>query len=281
MLRVIDPHIHLIDLQQGRYDWLKEVHAPHWPDKAKIRRDFSEADLVLETSAALAGFVHIEAGFDNESPWRELAWLERHCQLPFKSVAFADLTSTDFPAQLARLTAFSSLVGIRYILDENAGAILANELVRQHLRLLSEQGLMFEAQLPLAVPSAADALNQVLLSLPRLKVVVNHCGSAAQLSEHWMNGIMRLAQHPECAIKCSGWEMFDAAWSRDEIKPMVSFLIGQFGLPRVMLASNFPVSEMACSYAEVWSRYLNEMDWSPREKEMLVYKNAKRIYQFS
>ncbi|MFT6352160.1 MAG: hypothetical protein ACJARJ_001632, partial [Neptuniibacter pectenicola] len=30
-----------------------------------------------------------------------------------------------------------------------------------------------------------------------------------------------------------------------------------------------------------WSRYLNEMDWSPREKEMLVYKNAKRIYQFS
>jgi len=61
MLRVIDPHIHLIDLQQGRYDWLKEVHAPHWPDKAKIRRDFSEADLVLETSAALAGFVHIRA----------------------------------------------------------------------------------------------------------------------------------------------------------------------------------------------------------------------------
>ncbi|MDO6514142.1 amidohydrolase [Neptuniibacter sp. 2_MG-2023] len=280
MSRVIDPHIHLIDLQQGDYGWLQADHRLQWPGKEKIRRSFFEADLVSSQVMELAGFVHIEAGFDNASPWRELEWLEQHCQLPFKSVAFADLTSNHFPAQLDRLAQCKSLVGIRHILDEHAETILNNERVVKHLSLIAEKGLLFEAQLSLTDRSAVKHLNQVLYSVPKLKVVINHCGSSNQLSESWMNSVTLLAHQPRCYIKCSGWEMRNVNWTSEAIEPLIRFVIRQFGLSRVMLASNFPVSELSCSYSEVWSRYLHEMSWEGFEQEMLVYENAKRIYGF-
>lgn len=280
MSRVIDPHIHLFDLEQGNYGWLEEEQEPHWPDKAKITRDYSEGDLFLGDSITLEGFVHIEAGFDNESPWRELAWLENHCELPFKSIAYGNVSSEIFVEQLDQLTAFASLVGIRFILEQNAEALLKNDVVRKNLALMAEKGLLFEAQLPLADSSAVDALCQLMSELPSLRVVINHTGLPEQLSESWMESVMRLAHHPECHIKCSGWEMFDRDWSAEKIKPLVSFAIRQFGLTRVMLASNFPVSELSCSYQQIWQCYLKEMKWKGFEKEMLVYENAKRIYQF-
>lgn len=280
MNRVIDPHIHFFDLQKGRYAWLQEGSEPNWPKKESIRKDYLEADLKLDTSIDLAGFVHIEAGFDNDAPWRELVWLEEHCSLPFKSIAYGDLQVTSFPETLGRLSKFDSLVGIRFILDHQAATLLNNPIVKQNLVLLSDAGLLFEAQFPLSDKQAVDALSGVMDELPQLKVVINHTGSPELLSENWMNGIMRLAHHPECSIKCSGWEMFNWEWDTHSIKPMISFAIRQFGLTRVMLASNFPVSELSCSYAELWQRYLNEMKWKGFEKDMLVYENAKRIYQF-
>ncbi len=280
MSKVIDPHIHLFDLQEGDYDWLKSENEPHWPDKSTINRDYAESDLSLDETVALEGFVHIEAGFDNNAPWRELAWLEGHCQLPFRSVAFADIRSEAFKDQVAELSQYRSFVGIRYILDDAAETILSDEVVHRNLALLAEEGLLFEAQFPLADQSAVAALSRVLGDLPQLKVVLNHTGSPQQLSENWMNSIMSLAHHPECYIKCSGWEMFNRNWVSDSIKPLISFAIRQFGLTRVMLASNFPVSELSCDYATLWQRYLKEMKWKGFEKDMLVYENAKRIYQF-
>lgn len=280
MSRVIDPHIHLFNLQEGQYAWLQEGNEPNWPNKATIHRDYVEGDLKLNPPVKLEGFVHIEAGFDNEEPWRELAWLEEHCELPFKSIAYGNIEADTFSEHLEQLSKFGSLVGIRFILDQNAANLLSNRIVKQNLSMLADKGLLFEAQLPLSDPLAVDVLSSVMTELPQLKVVINHTGSPELLSENWMNSIMRLAHHPECCIKCSGWEMFNPDWDAVSIKPMISFAIRQFGLTRVMLASNFPVSELSCSYAELWQRYLTEMKWKGFEKDMLVYENAKRIYQF-
>ena len=279
MIKVVDPHLHLFALEQGNYFWLNEGNAPYWPDKEKIRKSYFESDLILSPPHQLAGFVHIEAGFDNEQPHREIAWLEEHCSLPFRSIAFADLTSPQCIQKLAQLKPFKSVVGVRHILDEQAVDLLSQETFQRNLRLLADYGLVFEAQLILDNLPAVKLLAEVVQEIPKLKVVINHCGFPQNLSDEWIDSITRLAHLPECSIKCSGWEMVDRNWTADQVKPFINFAIRQFGLTRVMLASNFPVSELSYSYAEIWQRYLNEMEWKGFEKEMLVYENARRIYK--
>ncbi|HAD88873.1 MAG TPA: amidohydrolase, partial [Alteromonas macleodii] len=81
----IDPHIHFFALNEGHYGWLKPANAPFWPDKKAIAKHTTEHMLYCASLGQLGGFVHIEAGYDNERPWREIAFLERHCTLPFRS----------------------------------------------------------------------------------------------------------------------------------------------------------------------------------------------------
>ena len=91
-MQIIDPHVHLFDLAKGQYLWLKPENEPFWPDKAVINKNFSASDLSLSAPLSLYGFVHIEAGFDNLEPWREIAWLEQNCQDNFRAVAMLDIT---------------------------------------------------------------------------------------------------------------------------------------------------------------------------------------------
>ena len=71
-MHIIDPHIHLFALAQGKYHWLKPENPPFWPDKYKICRNVTEQELSLTKPLHLDGFVHIEAGFDNERPHLEI-----------------------------------------------------------------------------------------------------------------------------------------------------------------------------------------------------------------
>lgn len=279
MLRLIDPHLHFFDLEQGDYHWLAEDQLPSWPEKNKLQRNYAAEDLQLAEGMALAGFVHIEAGFDNQQPWREIEWLENQISTPFRSIAYLDITQADCTADLQRLQKFNSVCGIRYILDDRAAELLSAAEVKQNLVVLADAGLIFETQFSIADNAAVSALSLLMADLPQLKVVINHCGMPAALNEQWMQGIMQLAQYPECHIKCSGWEMFSNGpeWSVEEVKPLISFAVRMFGLTRVMLASNFPVSEMGCSYAELWQRY-EAMNWKGFERDMLFEQNARRIY---
>ncbi len=279
-MEIIDPHLHLFDLEEGDYHWLDSDSLPDWPDKHKIRNNYSESDLDLPGQLSLNGFVHIEAGFDNTQPWREIEWLEKHCQLPFRSVAFADLTSESFSQQLEKLSDYKSVVGIRFILDDRATELLSNPVFQQSLKHLEQQKLIFEAQLSLLDLPAIKLLSDQMEKVPELNVVINHAGFPAALSQEWMEAVTALAHYPQCFIKCSGWEMLDRQWMVETVKPYIKFVISQFGLSRVMLASNFPVSELSCSYADLWRRYVKEMKFNDSEKKLLMHDTAEKLYGF-
>lgn len=280
MGNLIDPHVHLFNLEKGQYDWLKKGHAPDWPDKYKIEKSYTETDLNLDSLHQLSGFVHIEAGFDNEHPWRELEWLEAQCSLPFKSIAFLDLSSSRAKSDLDTLRQYKSFVGVRYILDDAAGELLASNSFQENLKRLQDYGLIFEVQYPIEQVEATGELTKILEDLPNLKVVINHAGFPDSLSVEWMNAITKLAHHHECYVKCSGWEMLNREWETGEVKLLIDFIIREFGLTRVMLASNFPVSELSCGYADLWHRLTREMSWKGFEEQLLIEDNAGRIYGF-
>ena len=177
-MKIIDPHIHLFDLHNGDYQWLKQDNPPHWPDKTIICQDFSEQALQLTAPLTLAGFVHIEAGFDNQRPWRELQWLEQHCQLPFKAVACADLSlpGMEFNNQIQQLLKQKSLVGVRQILDDEALTLLSLPQVQKNMAYLGEQQLSFDCQMPLDNRQTTEQLIQIIKKTPTLKCIINHSG---------------------------------------------------------------------------------------------------------
>lgn len=274
---IIDPHIHLFDLSAGDYHWLKPGNPPHWPDKSKICQTFMEEDLALSAPLSLAGFVHIEAGFDNQQPWREIAWLERHCRLPFRAVASVDLSADTFEQQLDQLSAYPSVVGVRDILDERAASLLSLARVRCNLAKIAERGWIFEAQLSLADSAGVDQLCQTLDVVPELRVIINHGGFPSQDPE-WLVGLSRLADYSRCAIKCSGWEMLDRQWSMDTVRQQVSTIVSVFGVDRVMLASNFPLCNFSLPLTDLWSFYAFELGLSDTLVTALCSGTASRWY---
>ncbi|WP_068545036.1 amidohydrolase family protein [Thalassotalea crassostreae] len=283
-MKIIDPHLHLFALEHGQYQWLKPENPPHWPDKKQINRSFDERDLMLNSNNELHGFVHIEAGFDNQSPTAEIEFLEQNVETNFKSIAFADITAstTYFKNQINALKQYSSVIGIRYILEQQALKILSQENIQLNLTYLAEQELIFEAQLPIDDKAAVDELVSILKKNPTLKIVITHAGFGNISNiEDWLVGLHALAQSKQCCIKCSGWEMNDRNWNWQDIETLLKQMLDAFGEDRVMLASNFPVSTLTITYQQLWQGYAELELFRTRSKLLskLCFTNAKNCYQ--
>jgi len=320
-INIIDPHIHLFDRSQGDYHWLKTENPPFWPDKSIIQQNFTikHIDDQLTDSGEfgdnikLSGFVHIEAGFDNDAPWRELEYLdnlsidsscnESSDSKPYRTIASIDLLalSNDFKLTLKKLQKHHSLIGVRHILDEQAYDILSNQQAQHNFACLNAiSDFIFELQLPLAEESEnklMPLLKQIIAKNSQLRFIINHAGfppkRAAKESNNstwllWQKNITELAQYSNVLIKCSGMEMVDRQYEVSWFSTVTSFCISEFSIDRVMLASNFPLCLLGKeagknNYGDYWQDILESSlikQCKQTEKNALLYNNAFRIYRF-
>jgi len=294
-MKIIDPHIHLFNLEQGDYHWLQVGNAPLWPDKALINKTYVENDLVLKPPLELAGFVHIEAGFDNNRPWRELAALEDGCNSHFRAIASTDLTASSqtFEQNIEKLAKLHSFIGVRHILDEHALTLLTNKQVLSNFKKLNDlasemdQSLIFEAQLSLTEHAPVNGLCEVICANPDISFIISHAGfPPADIQtiewQRWQNNLVKLSLFPHVAIKCSGWEMTNRNYQADWLNESFSCVIKAFGAKRMMLASNFPLCLFSKnSYQNYWqfiiaSNFFQAL--AEQEKSALSYDNALHYY---
>ena len=287
-MQIIDPHLHLFDLSKGHYHWLKESNPPYWQDKSIINHSFSEQQLTLSSPLTLAGFVHIEAGFDNEHPWREVAWLESHCHLPFRSVAAVDLAlpPKKFIAQVQQIMRYKSVVGCRHILDEQANHLLSLPQVTENLAYLAQQQLSFDLQMPLSDKKSVALLTRLLSALPTLTIIINHSGCppkvlSSNAGKYWQKGLEQLSQFSQCAIKCSGFELVNRNYTLDWQNKIIQQCLLLFGTQRVMLASNFPLCLFTQSYNKFWQEISTSAEILNLPQSDLFYNNATYWYKFS
>ena len=282
MHQLIDSHVHLFDLEKGEYHWLQAENAPHWPDKHLIRRSFSQQDISLTDPVHLSGIVHIEAGYDNNMPWREIEYLEHSASLPLRTVAGADIIDANFSDTLAKLAEFHSVCGIRHILDEQAVSVLNHPRTLENFKRLAKRGWHFEAQFSASDSQATRTLLHVL-NTTGAKCIINHAGMIPGETVDdavWRDNLQHLAQNPNVAIKASGWEMLGSTrqWDTGQVADIIDTLITLFGVQRVMLGSNFPLCLFSCDYPAYWQRLVNSL---PAEHlSALLSENAHRWYRF-
>lgn len=291
ILEIVDPHLHLWQLSAGQYHWLRPGNAPDWQDKALLQQDYLVSQLELAPSFRLAGLVHIEAGFDNHAPERELAWLaEQHLALPHKAVAFLDC-SLALPQVLANLQTLLPYqpAGVRHIFEDDDERWLHAPQLEQIAGVLAEHQLVLELQCSLANARNMARIQQLAQQFPELKLVLNHAGLARP--EHfpaWQKAVQTLAGQANVAIKLSGFEMLaagrysqpDLAWQQQVFAAVLS----EWPTERLMLASNFPLCLWQGSYQQLWQRYyqlLNDLGLSSAGWQQLSAGTARAWYGFN
>ncbi|MBE0366265.1 amidohydrolase family protein [Pseudoalteromonas aurantia] len=276
MIAIIDPHIHFFDLQMGQYEWLVGDTPPNWANLSLIKQNHNPNHLKNPTFLVEA-VVHIEAGFNNQHPHKELEWLAKAARpLRYGAIAYIDITlePIHFSEQLSKLLHDPCLRGIRDITEGTDAIRLLHPNVFTNLSTLSCHKLCFEAQFELNNQQVANQVANYCLSLPHLSLFLNHAG-LLERNTQWDHSMAKLSSCPNIAIKFSGFEHLISPLSKNTC---LQLCLQYFGDERIMFASNYPVCLMEKSYEEIWLEYRqlveNEVLW-----KKLSYHNAKRLYR--
>jgi predicted TIM-barrel fold metal-dependent hydrolase len=296
-LTVVDPHVHLWDRRAVKYPWLDHAGMAFSGDNRLLPEPYGVPQLLRDSAAVnLALSVNVEANPAN--PLAEARWLQSLADEPENGghphgiVAYADLSAEDACDRLDELAACRNLRGIRQILNvhhepryDYVGRHFMRETRwRDNLRHLAPRGWSFDLQL---YPSQVDDALAVIDSNPRISFILNHAGMFVERNapkgwRQWREGLKRIADRANTAVKISGLAMFDHQWTVESLRPYVLQTIDAFGVDRCMFASNFPIDGLHAAYGELWSAYAATVEGaSQAEREALFCGNAIRLYRLA
>ena len=276
--KIIDPHVHFFNLNEGQYSWLQGETPPAWPNLEIIKTPSSFSQLQQACPFELTALVHIEAGFDNRQPVNELTWLAKHLAgHKYKAVSYAQIDKpfNDFSHALG-VQCHPSLVGIRDITEGDDAIRLLSSNCLANLDHLSQQKLVFEAQFNIENSAISQQVINYCQQLPDLKIVINHAGLPNNLAL-WQANICQLAKLPNCFIKFSGFELLCEVLQAKR-QYCFDFITKHFSHQHIMFASNFPVCQINASYQQCWQSHF-ALCKSHNLWQQLSYKNAQRCYQ--
>jgi L-fuconolactonase len=284
---IVDAHHHVWDLTAADQPWLAQ------PELAPLRRNFALSDLKPEAVAqGVTATVLVQTVTEPEETPEMLA-LAAADDLVAGVVGWVDLEAPavqDAVAALRQRPGGDLLVGIRHpLLTEPDPAWLARPAVRRGLAAVAAAGLVFDVvgeprQLAAAVTAAA--------ATPELTFVLDHLGNPdvrAGIDELWASAVRALAALPNTVAKLSGILAEsaipdDAARPADgaqtgHIRPFYEIALAGFGPGRLMFGSDWPVSTLTASYADVHAAARSlTADLSQAEQAAVFRDTAVRAY---
>lgn len=292
---IIDPHVHLWDLERLSYPWL----TPPFGDEGvtgsteAIARTYLLDDYLADAGDwTVAKIVHVDAGARAEDALDETRWLQAMADkrgYPHGIVAYAALNAPDADEVLAGHRGVApNLRGIRQILNwhpdpsktYSARDLLQDPAFERGYALLGRYGLSFDCQIyPGQMPAAAALAGRH----PDTLMVLNHAGMPVDRDEAgieaWRRGMALLAERENVSVKISGLGIVDHAWTTERIRPFVLETIALFGTDRCMFASDFPTDKLFASFDRQMSAF-DEItsDFTNGERQALFAANAERIY---
>src|ERR1700722_17671031 len=271
----IDAHQHFWIYNRREYDWIDEA-------MAAIRRDFLPADLKPELEqAGFAGSVLVQV----RQTLEETRWLlELAENNPFilGVVGWVDLRSPGVRADLQSFAGNSKLVGIRHIVQGEPDDFLLDADFLRGISMLQEFDLAYH--LPIYtkhLPLAAEFVKR----FPRQRFVLDHLAKRPIRSgaiDLWARGIRELALFPNVHGKVSGlvteadWQ----GWNPEQVRPYLDIAFESFGAKRLMIGSDWPVCNVAASYARVVNLVKDYMSGhTPEDREAVFGGNAANFWR--
>ena len=177
---------------------------------------------------------------------------------------------------------------------------LASDNFRAGARVLARMGLSLEGWLYFPqLPELADFAK----ALPDLTIILNHIGGLLRVGPYasrdnevlatWRSGIAAVADCPNVTIKLGGIGMprtgFD--WHArtkpigseelaEDMGPVMTYCIEQFGPDRCMFESNFPPDKVSFSYNVMYNAFKRlSKGYSVAERAAMFHDTAARVYR--
>jgi L-fuconolactonase len=278
---IIDAHVHLYDPSNLPYGWLAGVPPI---DKAHLPADFDR----LTAPVIVDGIVFVEVDVNDPRHLDEARWVEKTADAEPRirgMVAGMPLeTGVAIEADIAEFAKLPRARGVRRLIQKHAGEpgwCLRPDFVAA-VKLLPKYGLSFD--ICIFHSQMADTI-KLVRQCPDVSFILDHIGKPGikeGLTQPWRSEMRELAELPNVICKISGvvTEADHKAWTYDQVAPYVVHSIETFGFDRVAFGGDWPVSELACRYAD-WVGVVDRVvsGASEAEKRKLYRDNAIRFYR--
>jgi L-fuconolactonase len=239
----IDSHHHYWDPSRGDYPWM--------PDSGPLRQTFLPKDhRKLNLDSGIGATIAVQAA----PTLKETQWLYSQLQdknsLVVGVVGWVDLENNNLEEELDSIS-HPLLLGIRpMIQDINDDSWILRPTVLKNLKLISKMGLTFDLLVKHHQLSRSfEALN----SIPDLTVIIDHLAKPdySSVDPMWLSSMRNFANRDKTFIKVSGLTTeVSQNWTSQTFIPHVESVFQLFGLEKVMLGTDWPVSTLAGSHAE-------------------------------
>ncbi len=271
---IIDAHFHCWQLARGDYGWLTPALAP-------IHRDVSVADWQRESAPhGVSGGVLVQAAPTEAETAFLLAQADAHAGV-LGVVGWVDLLAPDAPARVAALARHPRLKGLRPMLQDIADPQwILQPALTPALEAMARAGLVFDA---LVKPAHLPHLLTLAARHPTLRIVIDH-GAKPEIAqdqwEPWAGWMQRLARETQAPCKLSGL-LTEAgpAPAPGRVRRWAAHLLECFGPQRLVWGSDWPVLELAGSYA-LWHAQVLELlaPLGEVDRAAVLGGNARRLY---
>lgn len=251
---IVDAHHHLWRYRPGFKPWLDARD-----QLASLRRDFLGDELaeLLRTNGVDRSVI-IQAADSLEDT---AFMVEAACAHPFITGIVAWAPLDDPRATEKQLDEFAKepkIKGFRHlIIFEPDPDWNIRPKVLESLQLVAERGYTWDSTA--TIPRHLEHVSAVAEEIPHLKQVIDHLGKPAATEgtwEPWAALMARAASYPNVHVKLSGLSNVAtlANASTEQFQPYVDHVLAHFGPQRVMMASNWPVSNLGADYAATWKQ---------------------------
>ena len=273
----IDAHFHAWQLARGDYGWLTPALAP-------IYRDVAVSDWQTRSAPhGVTGGVLVQAAPTESETTFLLAQADAHPAV-LGVVGWVDLAAGDAPKRIGQLARHPRLKGLRPMLqDMDDDEWILRPALAPALRAMADAGLVFDA---LVKPAHLAHILTLAGRHPDLRIVIDHAGKpgiAAGQWQPWADGMARLASQTGACCKLSGL-LTEAGPSPapGAVQPWAAHVLACFGADRLVWGSDWPVLELAGSYAQWWAETRQLLaSLSPQAQDAVMHGNARRLYRLA
>lgn len=273
----IDAHQHF---------WRIDARAGAWPppELAVLHRDFLPDQLAPALAQhGVASTVLVQSLPSEEDTLFMLDLARRH-PIVGAVVGWVDLKRPDAAARIAALAADAKLRGLRPMLqDLDDERWIDDPALAPAVEAMLRHGLAFDA---LVLPRHLPALLAFAQRFPDLPVVIDHGAKPAiahGAMEPWRTDLARLAALPQVHCKLSGLVTEAGGdWSAARLQPYVDHILGVFGARRVIWGSDWPVLNLASTYAGwVAASDILLAGFDEAQRRDIFGGNAQRFYRLA